>query len=313
MKLITTKSYYVLVLFLMLSTFKTHAQSITMSKEQMMALTPKWEGERFPDGRPKVPDAILERMKNISLEQAWSVLRNEGYTRQYEGNWQNIHPGKVLVGRALTAQYMPIRPDVREELEKKGAEDGRIGDMVSWPIDELHQGDVYVADAFGKVVDGPIIGDNLATAITAKSGNGVVFNATVRDLEGLMQMPEFTSFIRGSHPSHQKEIMLTGINVPIRIGPVTVMPGDVILGKLDGVVFIPPHLAEKIVKTGELVMLRDKFGHQRLREEKYTPGQIDGRWSDEIEKDFSGWLEAHMDELPVPKEEIEKLLKERTW
>jgi len=313
MQFINTRIHFVLVLLFLLSTFSIQAQSITLSHDEMIALTPKWEGERFPDGRPKVPDAILERLKNISLEQAWSVLRNEGYVHQYEGNWQNIHPGKVLVGRALTAQYMPIRPEVREQLEKKGAEEGRIGDMVSWPIDELHQGDVYVADAFGKVVDGPIIGDNLATAITAKSGNGVVFNATVRDLEGLMQMPEFTSFIRGSHPSHQRDIMLTGINVPIRIGPVTVMPGDVILGKLDGVVFIPPHLAEKIVKTGELVLLRDRFGHQRLREGKYTPGQIDGRWTAEIEKDFSQWLEAHIDELPVPKEEIQQLLKERTW
>lgn len=279
----------------------------------MVALTPLWEGERFADGRPKVPDGILERMKKISLEQAWSVLRGEGYTHQYEQHWQNIYPGEVLVGRALTAQYMPVRPEVRQQLEKKGAAQGRIGDMVSWPIDMLSKGDVYVADSYGKTEDGPIIGDNLGTSIAAKSGNGVVINGTVRDLEGLMQIPGFTSFIRGTHPSYQQEMMLTGINVPIRIGPVTVLPGDVVLGKLDGVVFIPPHLAEKVVKTGELVLLRDQFGHQRLREGKYTPGQIDARWSDEIEKDFSQWLQAHIDQLPVPKEEIQELLKTRTW
>ncbi|MDF9796347.1 4-hydroxy-4-methyl-2-oxoglutarate aldolase [Catalinimonas alkaloidigena] len=298
---------------LLFSFLSVYAQNITMSQEEMIALTPKWEGGRFPDGRPKVPDSILERMKNISLEQAWSVLRGEGYTHQYEYGWQNIHPGDVLVGRVLTAQYMPVRPEVREQLVKKGTEDGRIGDMVSWPIDMLIQGDVYVADSYGKVTDGPIIGDNLGTSIAAKSGNGVVVNGTVRDMEGLMQIPGFTSFIKGSHPSYQQEMMLTGLNVPIRIGPVTVMPGDVVLGKLEGVIFIPPHLAEKVVKTGELVMLRDQFGHQRLREGKYTPGQIDARWNANIERDFSEWLEAHIEDLAVPKEEIQELLKTRNW
>lgn len=302
-----------LLLFLIFAWEIAQAQELTMSREEMIALTPTWEGERFSDGRPRVADDILERMKNISLEQAWSVLRGEGYPHQYEHGWQNIHPGEVLVGRVLTAQYMPIRPEVREQLEKKGAEEGRIGDMVSWPIDMLEQGDVYVADSYAKVVDGPIIGDNLGTAIAAKSGNGVVLNGTVRDLDGLAKIEGFTSFIRGTHPSYQQQMMLTGINVPIRIGPVTVMPGDVVLGKLDGVIFIPPHLAEKVVKTGELVMLRDQFGHLRLREGKYTPGQIDARWSDEIEKDFSQWLEANIDELPVPRDEIQELLKTRTW
>jgi len=310
------KSNYLTLIFLACLTIGFEplvAQDLTMSPEEITAYTPKWEGERFPDGRPKVPDELLERLKNISLEQAWSVLRGEGYLNQYEQGWQNIYPGEVLVGRALTAQYMPKRVEVRALLEEKGSEEGRIGDMVSWPIDMLQPGDVYVADSYGKVEDGPIIGDNLGTSIAAKSGNGVVINGTIRDREGLMQIPGFTSFFRGTHPSYQQEMMLTGINVPIRIGPATVLPGDVVLGRLDGVVFIPPHLVEKIVKTGEIVLLRDKFGHQRLREGKYTPGQIDARWSDEIEQDFSQWLEANIDELPVPKSEIQELLKTRTW
>mgnify|MGYP001131175751 CR=1 FL=1 len=302
-----------LLLALLLGAETLLAQSLAMSEGEIMAYTRKWEGERFPDGRPKVPDELLERLKNISLEQAWSVLRSEGYPNQYEQDWQNIHPGEVLVGRVLTAQYMPKRLEVRALLEKRGDKEGRIGDMVSWPIDMLQPGDVYVADSYGKVENGPIIGDNLGTSIAAKSGNGVVVNGTIRDLEGLMKIPGFTSFIRGAHPSYQQEMMLTGINVPIRIGPVTVLPGDIVLGKLDGVVFIPPHLVEKIVKTGELILLRDKFGHQRLRENKYTPGQIDARWSDEIERDFSQWLEVHIDELPVPRSEIQELLKTRTW
>lgn len=295
------------------SLISLQAQNLTLSKDDLIAITPKWTGERFPDGRPKVKDNILERMKKISLEQAWSVLRGEGYPHQFEGDWKRIKPGETLVGRVLTAQYMPLRKEVRELLEKKGAKEGRIGDMVSWPIDMLSKGDVYVADSYGKIDNGPIIGDNLGTSIAAKSGNGVIINGTVRDIDGLANIPGFTSFFRGYHPSYQQEMMLTGINIPIRIGQVTVLPGDIALGNEWGVIFIPPHLAEKVVKTGELVELRDQFGHQRLREGKYTPGEIDGRWSADIEKDFSLWLKSHIDELSVPKEEIQELLKTRTW
>jgi 4-hydroxy-4-methyl-2-oxoglutarate aldolase len=273
--------------------YLTLAQEVSISKTTLIALTPKWEGERYPDGRPKVSDELLNRLKSITLEQVWSVLKAEGYHHQLEQNWETIHTGQVLVGRVLSAQYMPLRPEIRKELEKEGEKAGRIGDMVSWPIDQLQKGDVYVADSYGKHDDGPIIGDNLATSIMRRTGNGVVFNGTVRDVEGLRGIPGFTSFFRGSHPSYQQEMMLTGINVPIRIGQVTVVPGDVVLGKQDGVMFIPPHLVEKVVKAGELVQLRDKFGHQRLKEGKYTPGQIDGKWTAEIEADFAKWQKTN--------------------
>jgi regulator of RNase E activity RraA len=178
----------------------------------------------------------------------------------------------------------------------------------------LVQGDVYVADVYGKIEQGPIIGDNLSTAIFANSGNGVVHDAAVRDIEGIQEIPGFTSFVRGWHPTYASPtIMLMGVNTPVRIGGATVMPGDVVLGKNDGVIFIPPHLAETVVKTSELIRLRDAFGKTRLTEGKYTPGQIDTRWTDEIEADFSRWLEAHIDQLPVPREAIQGLLQERTW
>jgi regulator of RNase E activity RraA len=199
-------------------------------------------------------------------------------------------------------------------MEEKGARCGCIGDQISWPIDMLVRGDVYVADVYGKIEQGPIIGDNLSTAIFANSGNGVVHDAAVRDIEGIKEISGFTSFVRGWHPTYASPtIMLMGVNTPVRIGGVTVMPGDVVLGKNEGVIFIPPHLADKIVKTSELIRLRDAFGKTRLTEGKYTPGQIDTRWTDEIEADFSLWLEAHIDQLPVPKEAIQELLQERTW
>ncbi|MFH6602797.1 RraA family protein [Maribacter algicola] len=285
----------------------------TTSKDRIIFLTPHWQGERFEDGRPKVADDILERLKEVAIEEAWGVLRNEGYHNQFEGGWELLHDDVPVVGRALTVQYMPNRPDVSDQIEKQGKSEGYIGNTNSWPIDMLQVGDVYVADGFGKIVDGTLIGDNLGNSIFAKSKTGVVFDASSRDQEGLSEIEGFNAFVRGWHPSFLTEVMLLGINSPIRIGAATVLPGDVVLGKKEGVVFIPAHLAEKVVVTSEIIRLRDLFGISRLKEGKYTPGQIDNKWTDEIEKDFSKWLNDHIDELPVPKEQIRQLLKKRTW
>lgn len=308
-----------LLVILLACSLTAAAQQI--SKEELIFLTPEWKGERFPDGRPKVPDAILDRMKQVTLEEAWAVLRNDNYKHQYDDGWMMINPDSVLVGRAVTATFVPGRPDIHRVIDKKGHEqDKRIKSQNSWPIDMLVKRDVYVVDQFGAHEDGPTIGDNLGNSIYTKTGNGVVYDGALRDINGLKEIGSFTSFFRTYHPSHhlnnpdgQLNTTLVGINKPTRIGKATVMPGDVVLGRDGGVVFIPAHLAEKVVKISEVVRLRDMFGHQRLREQKYTPGQIDNRWTPEIEKDFSEWLTQNMDKLPVPKEQIQELLKQRTW
>ncbi|MDP6778997.1 MAG: RraA family protein [Candidatus Latescibacteria bacterium] len=287
---------------------------LNLTQDELEEYTREWDGDRFPDGRPRVPDDILERMRLVTVTEAWGVLRGQGYEWQHEGDFLCTHPGQTLVGRALTAMYMPRRPAMRTLMEEKGDRCGCIGDQISWPIDMLVPGDVYVADVYGKVAQGPVIGDNLSTAIYAKSGNGVVHDAAVRDMDGIREIPGFVSFVRGYHPSvASPTIMLVGVNCPVRIGGATAMPGDVVLGRDDGVVFIPPHLAEQVVKTSELVRLRDQFGKLKLSEGKYTSGQIDRRWTDDIERDFSEWLEDHIDELPVSREAVQELLKERTW
>jgi len=281
--------------------------------EELIYYTSEWEGERFEDGRPKVPDEILLRMKKVSIEEAWGVLRSQGYNNQFEGNWEVIHEDEPIVGRALTALYMPRRPEVMERLTEKGHDEGRVGAMNSWPIDALQQGDVYVADGFGKIIDGTLIGDNLGNAIFANSGNGVVFDAGSRDLEGLSEIDGFNAFVRGFDPSYLMESMLMGINVPIRIGRATVFPGDVVLAKRTGVLFIPAHLAEEVVVRAEFIMLRDMFGHEMLKNGTYTPGQIDGRWTDDIKDAFLKWVEEHPEELPMSKEDLDAYLKDRTW
>ncbi|HEU4902035.1 MAG TPA: RraA family protein [Flavisolibacter sp.] len=293
------------------------AKSQQITKEELLFLTPEWKGERFPDGRPKVPDPILKRMKAVSVEEAWAVMKNAGYGYQIAEGWQLINPDSVLVGRAVTATFMPARPDVWKAVDDRGKKAGKRGQN-TWAVDLLVKGDVYVADQFGAHKNGPTIGDNVGNAIYAKTGNGIVYDGALRDVEGLKEIGGFTSFYTSYDPSYHNppgdlNTMIVGINQPTRIRSVTVMPGDVVLGKLGVVVFVPPHLAEKVVKTSEIVRLRDMFGHQRLREGRYTAGQIDAKWSDEIEKDFSKWLNDHINELPVPKEQIQELLKERTW
>jgi regulator of RNase E activity RraA len=293
------------------------SQQVQISKEQLMALTPEWKGERFADGRPKVPDNILRRMKTVSVEEAWAVMKNAGYGYQVAEAWQQINPDSVLVGRAVTATFMPARPDVWGAIDSVGKKAGKRGQN-TWAVDLLVKGDVYVADQFGAHKNGPTIGDNVGNAIYAKTGNGIVYDGALRDVEGLKEIGGFTTYYTSYDPSYHNppgdlNTMIVGINHPTRIRLVTVMPGDIVLGKLGVVTFIPPHLAEKVVKTSEIVRLRDLFGHQRLREGVYTAGQIDTRWTDAIEKDFSKWLNDHINELPVPKEQVQEYLKERTW
>jgi regulator of RNase E activity RraA len=291
------------------------AQGITPTRDEVIALTSEWKGERMKDGRPRVADAILARMKNVNLEEAWSVLRGKGFEWQYEGRFRHVHLDETasMVGRALTATFVPKRADLDKALTETGHAAGRIGGRNSWPIDMLQKDDVYMANAFGSYEGGPIIGGNLATAIFRNSQNGVVFDGSVRDIAQMETITGFKGWVRDWHPSYNYDNMLVEINRPVRIGQMTCLPGDVVLAKRQGVMCIPPALAEEVCKTGELVQLRDMFGFQRIKEGRYTPGQIDQRWSDDMEKDFSQWLNDHMDKLPVPKEQIQELLKTRTW
>jgi len=289
------------------------AQQVTLTPDQIKGYTPEWKGERFPDGRPKVSDKMLERLKKVHLEEAWGVLRNKGYQNQFEGDWMIQFPDSVMTGRVVTAQYMPMRPDVDKIVKEIGKNEKRIGAPNSWPIDVLKDGDVYVADSYGKMADGTLIGDNLGNAIYAKSHRGVIFYGSVRDVEGLDEIKGFNSWTKGNDPSYIQQMMLSGINVPIRIGRATVLPGDAVLAKKYGVVFIPAHLLDTVVLNAEFIALRDAFGHQRLREGKYTPGQIDTAWTDEIKKDFLQWIKDNPDKLPMTKEELDKFMKDRNW
>ena len=218
------------------------------SPERIAALTPLNQYERFADGRPRVPDEILERMRHVTNDEAWGVVeRGHDYHFQFEGNWVNLHPDRVLVGRAVTVRMVPLRPDLQGVVEGIGAAEGRSGGQNTWVIDTLLPGDVLVVDLFGKIEDGTFIGDNLGTAIAARAGTGLVVDGGIRDLERVYQLPDFNVFCRGVHPSAILDVTVVEVNGPVRIGNATVMPGDVVLGAREGVTFVPPHLAEEVV------------------------------------------------------------------
>ena len=308
------------IVLLLAAASLAQAQPGVLTKEQLIEYTPDWKGERFADGRPKVPDAILDRMKSVTLEEAWAVVTGAGFSHQFEDNWVSIHPGQVLIGRALTSQWLPGRPDILKVIEDKGRRQGRVGGTNAWPVDMLQPRDVYVSDHFGLKENGASVGDNVGSAIYAKSGNGIVYDGAVRDINGLREMEQFTAFVRSYDPSHhignasagaRLNSTMIGINIPIRIGGAFVMPGDVVLGRDGGVIFIPPQLAEQVVRSSEITRLRDEFGHARLRARVYTAGQIDGRWTDAIEADFTQWLRQNIDRLPVARAQIEEILKQR--
>jgi regulator of RNase E activity RraA len=284
----------------------------TIPKDELIFLTADWKGERFADGRPKVPDNLLERAKHIMIDDAWTVLRNEGYLNQFEGNWKTVN-NTTMAGRAVTAMYLPSRPDLEKNIKERGAKQGRKGNTNAWPIDILVKGDLYVADAFGKIGGGPIMGATLANSIYSKSGNGVVFDGAARDLQEIINLKGFNAFVRDFHPSFTEEMVLTGLNTPIRIGGAVVLPGDLVIATVEGVLFVPAHLAEQVVSTAEFVIRKDQFGFEMVKSGKYSTGEIDSQWPDAIKADFLKWLEKHPELGKMTREELDKVMSKRTW
>jgi 4-hydroxy-4-methyl-2-oxoglutarate aldolase len=299
------KTLYILpvvLAFALASAICARAQLDLFSKEQRIEFTPEWHGARFPDGRPNVGDSVLARLKSVTAEEAWDVLQEAGYRNQFERGWKVINPGDRLVGRVVTAIFMPARPDVDSVIRANGKKEGRVGGENSWIIDILQPGDVLVVDLFGKIRYGTIVGDNLSTSIYSRSHNGLIVNGAVRDTSGIQQIKGFQVFARDMDPSALENVMLTGINVPIRIGEASVMPGDIAVGDPEGITFIPAHLAEKVADTAELTHLVDDWGHTMLRQGKYTPGQIDGKWTPQMIRDFNTWAAQKGSKLRMPEQ-----------
>jgi regulator of RNase E activity RraA len=282
---------------------------IKQTKEQLMFYTSDWKGERFPDGRPKVPDNLLERALDVSIEDIWDYLRGQGYVNQFEGGWQALHIEKPFAGRALTAQFMPRRPDMATAIAAEGKTEGRVSGTNSWVINELQMGDTMVADGYGKVVEGTLIGSNLGSGIAAHTHSGFIFDAGIRDAEENREIPNLNGFYRGYDPSAWAQMQLTGINIPIRIGRAVVLPGDLVLAKRDGVIFIPAALANAAVIKAEFTNLMDSYNFE-LNKKGTNGAMFEGGWTSEKYAALGKWVEQHPEKLKMTRAEFDTLLKE---
>lgn len=254
-----------------------NAQLFTLTKDDMIRLTAKNPFPRFEDGRPKVPDELIAKLKDLAAEDAWGVLNGKGFANQFAGDWRILHPGKKMVGRVVTAQFMPARPDLNELIVAGGKQKGYRGGQNQWVIDQLQPGDVMVVDLFGKNEGGTFVGDNLAYYIyQATKAGGLVVDGGIRDLEAISGV-DLPAYFRHAHPSAIRDVMLTGFNVPVRIGNATVMPGDIALGDREGVYFLPPQFVQEIVTKGADTKIHDDWTKIKFREGKYKSSEIYGR------------------------------------
>jgi 4-hydroxy-4-methyl-2-oxoglutarate aldolase len=283
---------------------------VKTTKEQILFYTAEWKGERFSDGRPKVPDSLLTRALDVSIEDVWDYLQEQGYRCQFDGGWKALHIDKPFAGRALTAQYMPLRPDMAKAIAAEGKSEGRQGSNNSWPIEQLQAGDVYVADGFGKVVEGTLIGSNLGSGIAAHTHAGFVFDAGIRDQEENREIANLNGFYRGYDPSAWADMTLTALNAPVRIGRAIVLPGDLVLAKTDGVIFIPAILAEAAVSSAEFTNLEDAFNFELNRSGK-NGGEFEGGWTPDKYDALARWVDAHPEKLKMPRAEFSALLERK--
>jgi regulator of RNase E activity RraA len=291
-----------------------NAQPSSLTKDEMLQYTALWKGERFPDGRPKVSDDIIQRMRYVSVTEAWQILNgatdSEGqgaggfggfrstYSNQYYGEFKMMRDNIVICGRASTIFFMPFRPDLNNLIQEQGNKDGRSRGQYTWGIDQLQKGDVYVANVCEAILDASHVGDNLGTTIWTKTGNGAVIRGTLRDLYGNLAVdPNWNVMVRDFRPQANSSNLVIGVNCPVQVGYVTVMPGDVVLGTREGVVFIPPHQAQRVVETSERTRMQDAFAHAGVKEGRFTAQQADGAYTPEMNAEFTQWLKNNINSM----------------
>lgn len=224
------------------------------NREEILALTPHWNGERFADGRPRVPDEALDILRKMTIEEIWLPLYVKGYKFQFEGDLRILHHRKKLVGRAVTCTFMPTRPDLKDVVYAHAESRGWEGMGNQWVVDGLTEGDVLVADMFDKVFNGTFVGGNLTTAIAThtKTGGAVIWGG-VRDVEQMEKIEAAQIYFRGSDPTPIRACVMTDFNGPCRIGKAVCLPGDIVLGTGSGVMFIPCHEVDYVVNSARIL------------------------------------------------------------
>ena len=285
------------IVFLLFASLAS-AQLNSFSKQQLIDYTAQNPFDRFPDGRPKVPDNLMERARDLSSEEVWAVLQQKVFNNQYADGFQVLHPGKTMVGRAFTVQFMPLRADVDDVAQAKAKSQGMKRLYNQTAIDMLQPGDVLIVDLFGKKVNGTIVGDNLFFYVNqATHGGGLVVDGSVRDLDGISEI-DMPAYFRSVDPTPIANVMLTGINVPVRIGEVTVMPGDLVVGDREGVYFIPPQFVQEVLDKADETHIHDEWTKKKFAEGKYKSSEIYGSPSDpKLQQEYQEYLKKRLDEI----------------
>lgn len=263
------------------------------SREYIISLTPQWKGERFPDGRPKVADEYLEKMRKMTLEELWKPIFVKGYQNQFEGDLHTLHDdGRILIGRAVTSTFVPMRPDLHQVMSQVGEAEGRKGNFNQWIIDSLTEGDVVVVDMYDKIYKGTFLGGNLTTAIKTKTktGGGVIWGG-IRDTQQMKAIEGVQVYYRGIDPTPIRDFIIKDFNGITRIGKATVLPGDIVYGAGGGVLFIPSHLVMEVVDGAVKTHAKDDFGFEMIAQSKFTTAQIDKEvWTEEMLDMLVNWI-----------------------
>jgi 4-hydroxy-4-methyl-2-oxoglutarate aldolase len=287
--------FFALALFLPAA---CRAQLLNFSRQELIDYTAQNPFDRLPDGRPKVPDDLIERARGLSSEEVWAVLQEKGFNNQYSDGFQVLHPGKTMVGRVFTVQFMPVRADVENVATAKAKAHGISRLTNQTAIDMLQPGDVLVVDLFGKKVGDTIVGDNLFFYVmTATHSGGLVVDGSIRDLDGISEI-DMPGYFRTVDPTPIGDVMLTGINVPVRIGGVTVMPGDLAVGDREGVYFIPPQFVREVLDHADETHIHDEWTKKKFAEGKYKSSEIYGSPSDpKLQQEYKDYLKKRLDEI----------------
>lgn len=257
------------------------------AKDEIIALTPQWKGERLSDGRPKVDEKYLKALRDMTLEEVWKPIFVKGYESQFEGRLHTLHnDNRKLIGRAVTATYCPYRPDLDEVVKETGRNEKRTGTYNQWVIDNLMEFDVPVIDMYDKIYKGTFLGGNLTTALKNKTRNengGAVIWGGIRDTEQMRKISDIQVYYRGIDPTPIRNFIMTAYNGVTRIGNAVCLPGDVVFGTGGGVLFIPSHLVQEVVEGAVKTQVKDLFGFEMIAQNKFAPSQIDkNTWSKEM-------------------------------
>ncbi len=263
--------------------------------EDVVALTSQWKGERFPDGRPKVPDFYLDEIRKMTLEELWKPIFVQGYENQFLA-MPSLHPefkedGSLnckMIGRAVTAAYAPTRPDLAAYTRSLADGKGMSGTPNQWVIDSLGDRDVAVIDMYDKIYKGTFLGGNLTTAVKTRTHTGgAVIWGGIRDIEQMKKVDGINVYYRGIDPTPIRDFSLLSFNGPVRLGQgehaAVCLPGDIVYGCSGGVLFIPPQLVVEVVENGVKTQVKDIFGFEMIAQNRFTTAQIDlNVWTEEM-------------------------------